>query len=176
MKKIVILKWSSFIVLIIILLCGVYYYFFLNDWQRGFLERSLQYTSFNKSEYETKGLDFSHHNGRLDWGKLKDARKSHNINFMIFKATEGNTFKDSYYTKNIHNARKYGYICGAYHFFIPWIPSVLQAHNYISHAKLQKGDLPPIVDVEREAMVMSRHRIQETLLSLLKQLEKEFGT
>lgn len=158
-------------------LCGLFYYLFINDgYKKGFTARKLIYKSFDRTDYQIKGFDFSHHNGQIDWDKAKEAYDNHNIKFTIFKATEGKSLKDKHYKRNYAKAKSHGYICGAYHFFIPWIPSKLQAENYSSYAILNSGDLPPIVDVERESKIMSKHRYQETLLRLLQRLEKIYGT
>lgn len=157
-------------------ICGLFYYLFVNDGDdTGFATILLNYKSFNKVDYPIKGFDFSHHNGAIDWAQTKLAYDKHNIRFIIFKATEGRSMEDLHYKENYANAKAHGFICGAYHFFLPWIPSKFQAENFSSSALLKDGDLPPIVDVETESKIMSRHRYQETLLKLLQRLEDTYN-
>lgn len=61
------------------------------------------------------GIDVSHHQGRIDWKKVRSA----GIQFSYIKATEGTTYRDPNYRVNFDGARKAGVIPGAYHFALP---------------------------------------------------------
>lgn len=99
--------------------------------------------------FGTHGIDISHHNGIIDWGSLeKETDYPSSPKFCFIKATEGTDLKDPRFKSNWENAKKIGLITGAYHFFNPESDPGLQALNFILTAKLQKGDLPPVIDFE----------------------------
>lgn len=97
----------------------------------------------NKKNLTIKGIDISHHNVISDWNKIDT-----NIKFVFIKSTEGKSFKDPKFDSNWKNAKKHGFIRGAYHFFSPNISAEEQFLNFKNNVKLSKGDLPPVVDVE----------------------------
>ncbi|PZX18047.1 lysozyme [Breznakibacter xylanolyticus] len=96
------------------------------------------------SAYEVFGVDVSKHSGKIDWGKLK----SNGVDFAYIKATEGIDYVDPLYKKNYKALREQGLLFGAYHFFRFCKDGRQQALHFIKHARLQKGDLVPVVDVE----------------------------
>ena len=65
-------------------------------------------------EKEGFGIDVSHHNGDIDWAKLKDAE---DLLFVYVKATEGATHMDRNFKANAKGAAEAGYLTGSYHFF-----------------------------------------------------------
>jgi len=91
------------------------------------------------------GIDLSHHQGDIDWEKIDKNNKPH---FIFFKVTEGNSLTDTKYAEHIKSARKLNIPCGAYHFFGYQSSGKQQAQHFIRNAKLQKGDLHPVLDVE----------------------------
>ncbi len=91
------------------------------------------------------GIDVSHHNGTIDWSKVKKA----GVNFVYIKASEGLTLGDDQYATNIAGARAQSIPPGAYHFFIPTSSVAQQVTNFCSKVgSLQAGDLPPVLDAE----------------------------
>ncbi|MCX6232371.1 MAG: glycoside hydrolase family 25 protein [Bacteroidetes bacterium] len=100
-------------------------------------------------EYSVHGIDVSKYQERINWENVKKMRvDSICISFAFIKATEGKTIIDRYFSINWENARKNHIIRGAYHFYRPDINSKMQADNFISNVVLEKGDLPPVLDVE----------------------------
>jgi lysozyme len=91
------------------------------------------------------GIDLSHHQGTINWDKVDQSDKP---KFIFFKVTEGNNITDSKYAEHVENARKLNIPCGAYHFFGYQSDGKSQALHFIKNAKLQKGDLHPVLDVE----------------------------
>jgi len=70
--------------------------------------------------YEVHGIDISHYQGKIDWELLTHNREAKfPIHFIFLKATEGGDHGDDTFTQNFGQARKYGFIRGAYHYFIP---------------------------------------------------------
>lgn len=99
--------------------------------------------------YEVHGVDISHYQGAIDWEKLM-GNKALNfpIQFVFLKATEGGDHLDATFAYNFEQARRHGFICGAYHYFIPKTDARKQADFFISTVQLSEGDLPPVLDVE----------------------------
>ncbi|WP_280637246.1 peptidoglycan-binding protein [Alkalihalobacillus sp. BA299] len=95
------------------------------------------------------GLDVSHHQGSIDWPKVKAAGKS----FVFIKVTEGVGFIDPKFHENYVAAKKEGFIVGAYHYATPAIDDAIEEADYfvdtlLKFNALQKGDLPPVLDLE----------------------------
>jgi len=103
----------------------------------------LRYSS-SHSQYEVKGIDVSHYQGDINWQEVRQD----GIQFAFIKATEGVSLVDSQFTTNWEAARANGIRCGAYHFYRPSVLSTDQARHFLSHADLQPGDLPPVLDLE----------------------------
>lgn len=99
--------------------------------------------------YSIHGMDVSHHNGVIDWPdasamKVKDIK----MGFVFIKATEGISLIDDRFMQNWVNAKKYNLPRGAYHFFNASVSGKAQAETFIERVQLQKGDLPPVLDIE----------------------------
>lgn len=99
--------------------------------------------------YTLHGIDVSHHNARIDWEKVKKLKsKDVKIDFVYIKATEGATHLDRQFERNWSEAKNVGIKRGAYHFYNPRVYSNDQAAHFIKTVKMQKGDLPPVLDLE----------------------------
>ncbi len=102
------------------------------------------------SNYSIHGIDVSRHQSAIDWKGVKAMQiKDIKIGFGFMKATEGIQNVDGRFRKNWFEAKKAGIPRGAYHFFIPSKSGKAQADNFISTVHLEKGDLPPVLDVEQ---------------------------
>jgi lysozyme len=94
--------------------------------------------------------------------KVKDV----SLRFSIIKATEGISGRDWQFRRNWKKAREAGLARGAYHFFIASRDGAQQAENFIAAVKLEKGDLPPVLDVEqtnRQSPAQIRKRVRDFL-------------
>lgn len=131
--------------------------FYHGVWDRGELQKSLLPNSVN-----VYGIDVSKYQSTMLWNGLyllTDGMGRYNsffkgkysvpISFVFVKATQGSTIVDPYYTDFSEKARHIAYACGAYHVFSSLSSPVEQAKNYISTVRLNKGDLPPVLDIER---------------------------
>lgn len=96
-------------------------------------------------QYVLKGIDVSHYQAKINW---KQIAQNQEIKFVFIKATEGNNYKDSTFQRNWSGAKSVGLKRGAYHFFRPNVSVEWQIKNFIQQVKLEKGDLPPVLDVE----------------------------
>ena len=59
---------------------------------------------------------------------------------------------------NFNEARKNGFIRGAYHFYNPKTDALRQADFFIRSVKLETGDLPPVLDIETRSDNMDKLR------------------
>lgn len=123
--------------------------------------------------YSVIGIDVSHHQGDIQWGKMNPEGCQHPLKFVFIKATEGGDFKDENYEKNLAGAREAGLACGSYLFFNPSTPASAQADFFIRNVSLMPGDLPPVIDVERRGN--SPQSLQKSLLECLRILENHYG-
>ncbi len=91
------------------------------------------------------GIDVSHHQGTIDWKKVKAA----GVQYVFLKATEGATFVDKMYATNRAAAKAVGIPSGAYHFFRPKVAVQTQIDNFLKTVgSLKEGELPPVLDIE----------------------------
>ena len=71
------------------------------------------------------------------------------VEFAIAKATEGATITDNNLEMNRKGIRAAGLRFGAYHFLSPTSSAKQQAERFIAEAKLERGDIVPVLDVEK---------------------------
>jgi GH25 family lysozyme M1 (1,4-beta-N-acetylmuramidase) len=93
------------------------------------------------------GIDVSHHNGDIDFGKVRDAGHR----FVLMKATQDIDFIDPRFPTNLARARAAGLAVGAYHFFDYTLDGRSQADHFLDRVEAAGGiddALPPVVDVE----------------------------
>lgn len=166
------LLWISGMVLVV-LYAVVLYYIFVGPFS---MRWRAQFGSVPEPQgYEVRGIDISHYQQKIDWAKLQDAEiNGHPIRFVIIKATEGVNLKDINFKQNIRQARRRNMITGAYHFYIPGSNPKRQAECFIQNVKLERGDLPPILDVEKMGS-LSNKELQEDVLTWLELVEKHYG-
>ncbi len=100
--------------------------------------------TLRRSDYSVHGIDVSHYQSRIDWQKVAEQ----DVHFAFIKATEGETLRDSLFTRNWEAMKTAGIKRGAYHFFHPSISAATQAQHFALSVNLQDGDLPPVLDVE----------------------------
>ena len=94
----------------------IFYYFFVGPY--GFRWRAIYGDAKYPSGYEIRGIDISHYQGEIDWEQLQHAMiEKCPIRFIMIKATEGSSRLDPNFNENFRNARDYGFIRGAYHFW-----------------------------------------------------------
>ena len=100
--------------------------------------------------YKIHGIDVSKYQNEISWEDVKQMQvKKVKIDFAFIKATEGISRVDDNFKQNFSNAKNAGVPRGAYHFFISSRSGKAQAENFIETVHLQKGDLPPVLDIEQ---------------------------
>lgn len=120
--------------------------------------------------YEIKGLDISHHQGKIDWPTLN---RENDFRFINMKATEGSDFTDKKFKFNWENAKKTELTTGAYHFFSMSSSGQDQAAHFIRTVPKVKDSLPPVVDVEIH-LGHNRQKVKQELQTMLHQLEQRY--
>ncbi|HET7460952.1 MAG TPA: GH25 family lysozyme [Longimicrobium sp.] len=99
----------------------------------------------SRAEFPVRGVDVSHHQGRVDWARVRGA----GYEFAYLKATEGATYVDSTYARNRDAARRAGLVTGPYHFFTLCTDAAAQAAMFLAVQPPDHGrSLPPAVDLE----------------------------
>lgn len=102
------------------------------------------------ADYLIHGIDVSRYQRTINWDDVKEMQvKNIKIGFAFIKATEGTDRVDERFESNWIAAEEAGITKGAYHFFIAGKDGKAQAKNFIQIAKLKKGDLPPVLDIEQ---------------------------
>jgi lysozyme len=119
------------------------------------------------TDYQIHGIDISHHQSVIKWEAVKEMKvKGIQLGFVFMKASEGYASRDWQFGRNWRKAKEVGMPRGAYHFFLPNKNGKLQADNFIAAVDLEKGDLPPVVDIEETYgvdPVLIRKRLKEWL-------------
>lgn len=136
------------------------------------------YKSFHiniPDKYAIHGIDVSYAQGKIDWQKVRAmSEDSVHISFAFIKATEGVASIDPYFQRNWREAAKAGIICGAYHYFKPSKNGKWQARLFMQTVKVERGDLPMVVDVE-ELNRVSPDKMRQELKDYLSTIEKKTG-
>lgn len=142
-----------------------FYYFFVMP--TGFRWRALYGDPVypDGEGFEIQGIDISHYQGKIDWEKLRNAMINKAlVRFIIIKSTEGSTLIDENFKDNFYNAREYGFIRGAYHFYSTKSAARQQAYHFLRNVQLEEGDLPPVLDVEHIPEGMQTQEFQKEIL------------
>lgn len=182
-------NWAGYVALaglVLVLLSPFYYGYVLKTfsatwrWIRDIGEdpNYRTYKSFGikiPTAYHIHGIDVSYAQGKIDWQKVRAMEEdSVRIRFAFVKATEGLLGVDPYFKRNWREAPKVGITCGAYHYFHPNKDGLWQARFFLQNAKMEPGDLPPVVDVEVLDKV-SPQKMRKELSAYLKHLKQKTG-
>ena len=123
------------------------------DWWMNRKSRFVRYPAFGISipeNYLIHGIDVSKYQQTISWDAVKEMKvKDIQLDFVFIKATEGIINTDPQFKRNWKKSKQAGMIRGAYHFFLATKDGREQAENFISAVDLEKGDLPPVVDIEQ---------------------------
>lgn len=113
----------------------------------GLLAAALLCATTIPASAEQQGIDISHYDGAVDFAAVKTSGHG---DFTYIKATEGEGYVDSRFTRNRQSASAAGVPWGPYHFFRAY--SVASAQTQADHFwQTIKGtgySLRPVVDVE----------------------------
>jgi lysozyme len=120
-----------------------------------------------------RGIDVSHYQGRIDWPVVAASGPR----FVFLKATEGVRYVDPTYLRNKLGAERAGLIVGAYHFATPNRhpnDAVREADHFVDTARLQPGNLVPVLDLETTGG-LSHRRLTRWILAWLRQVRDRLG-
>jgi len=129
-----------------------------------------------KSKYYIRGIDVSHHQGVIDWTKVKED----NVKFAFVKATEGGNHVDKQLKYNITQSKKNKIPVGAYHYYRFNRTPYQQFLNYKNNVHKKSIDFPPVIDVEyhsNEALknLENKKKFISDLKTLQTLLHKHYG-
>jgi lysozyme len=120
------------------------------------------------------GFDVSEYQSIIDWENTYNIDESFEMSFVFIRATAGNNKIDRRFKENWKNAKARNLICGAYHYYRPNENSFEQANNFIKTVKLKKGDLPPVLDIEKLPKTQSIANLKLGLRRWLEIVEKHY--
>jgi lysozyme len=107
------------------------------------------------------------------------------VAFIIVKATQGATRVDKKFSANFDTAKRRGYLVGAYHFYSQAVSPELQADNFIRTVCLSKGDIMPVLDIEKNCyndcattpdLLIPKDSLVRNLRIFIAKLEQHYGT
>lgn len=124
---------------------------------------------------KTYGIDVSHYQGKIDWEKVEKIQDSFPVSFVFVRATAGTIKVDRQFRKNWELSQSKGFIRGAYHYYRPNENSLFQADNFIKTVQLQKGDLPPVLDIEDIPRIQSMDSLKLGLRKWLRRVGQHYG-
>ena len=146
-------------------------------WNRK-LPRFRRYPEFGieiPSNFPIHGIDVSKYQDFIDWDQVKAMRVENvQINFAFIKATEGLASIDSYFIRNWLKAQNAQLVRCAYHYFLATKSGKAQAENFIRVVVLEKGDLPPVLDVEQPYGAPA-DKIRKNIKEFLQTVEQYYG-
>jgi lysozyme len=170
-------RWTFWVggAVVIIVYVWLFYYFFVSPF--GFRWRALFGDPVTPQGYDIHGIDISHYQGKIDWEVLRNRGMIDRcpIRFVMIKATEGTDRIDPNFEDNFAQALEYGFTRGAYHFYSIHSPADRQARFFIENVDLQKGDLPPVLDVESKPKSQSEEDFKKSVLEWLNIVEEHYG-
>ena len=126
---------------------------------------------------KTFGIDMSHYQRKEDiaWDSLSIANRAIPIEFVVLRATMGNHSSDRNFDDFWQLAKQHQLIRGAYHFYRADEDPVRQANNFLENVKLEEGDLPPILDIEKIPKRKSNAKLVEDLKIWCRIVEETYG-
>ncbi|MFV8373891.1 glycoside hydrolase family 25 protein [Flavobacterium sp. LB1P71] len=128
-----------------------------------------------KHEGKSIGLDVSEYQGKISWSYVDTLEKKYPLHFVFIRATVGKDRKDRQFNRNWLGAKENEMIRGAYHYYRPNENSLEQAKLFIKTVTLRKGDLPPILDIEKLPKNQSLDSLKVGLKRWLKAVELHYG-
>lgn len=133
------------------------------------------YQVLRKHSDQVYGFDVSEYQGKIDWKKANSIEDTFPLKFVFIRATAGKNKIDTKFKENWRDSKKNKFIRGAYHYYRPNENSIEQANNFIKNVKLQKGDLPPVLDIEKLPKEQSLDSLKVGLRRWLKRVEEHYN-
>ena len=127
-----------------------------------------------KHEGKAVGIDVSEYQGKISWSYVDTIENQYPLHFVFIRATAGNDLVDRRFKRNWEGAKKNKMIRGAYHYYRPNENSLEQAELFIKTVRLQKGDLPPVLDIEKLPKNQSMTNLKKGLRRWLQAIENHY--
>ena len=132
------------------------------------------YEVLHKHDDKAIGFDVSEYQSEIDWEQTYHIDESFELSFVFIRATAGKNKVDKRFKENWKASKERQLIRGAYHYYRPNENSIEQANNFIKNVKLEKGDLPPVLDIEKLPKSQSIDSLKVGLRRWLKKVEKHY--
>ena len=133
------------------------------------------YQLLEKHEGKSIGLDVSEYQGKIRWTYVDTLENKYPLHFVFIRATVGKDRKDRQFNRNWLGAKENKMIRGAYHYYRPNENSIEQAQLFIKTVTLEKGDLPPVLDIEKLPKNQSIKNLKLGLKRWLNAVETHYG-
>lgn len=118
------------------------------------------------------GVDVSVYEPNIDWRALR----SQGFKFALVRATSSLTYVDPKFAEHWSGARDAGILRGAYHYLFGGQDAKRQAESFLKTVGTDKGELPPIVDLEDAYNEgVPNNKLISTCKEFLDIIEQEFG-
>ena len=128
-----------------------------------------------KHQGKSIGIDVSEYQGEISRSYVDTLENKHPLHYVFIRATVGKDRKDRKFEKNWLGAKENKMIRGAYHYYRPNENSLEQAELFIKTVTLQKGDLPPVLDIEKLPKNQSIANLKLGLKRWLHAVESHYG-
>lgn len=153
----------------------LYYFSFKSDkvLKQDKIDGARIYQVLKRHDDHVIGFDVSEYQGEIEWKKI-DSIEMHPLRYVFIRATAGSDKVDAKFNENWRNAHKTDLICGAYHYYRPNENSIEQAKNFVQTVKLKKGDLPPVLDIEKLPNIQSMENLKLGLKRWVEYVEQHY--
>ena len=132
------------------------------------------YQVLEKHEGKSIGLDVSEYQEKISWSYVDTLEQKYPLDFVFIRATVGKDRVDRQFKRNWLGAKDNKMIRGAYHYYRPNENSIEQAELFIKTVTLRKGDLPPVLDIERLPKNQSIDSLKVGLKRWLQKVESHY--
>ncbi len=154
----------------------LYYFSFKSDkiYKEDKMAQARIFQVLKNHQDKVVGFDVSQFQGNINWKEIDSVEHLVPLQFVFIRATAGNDKVDSKFKENWKNAKEHNFIRGAYHYYRPNENSIEQANNFIKTVKLQKGDFPPVLDIEQLPKNQSIDSLKVGLKRFLKKIDEHY--
>ncbi len=175
-KKTFIKEGLAFLLFAIVTTSFTYSYYYSSE--TGEEVPAITYNEFGieiPGSFAIHGIDVSRYQQEVQWKAVKEMKVNDvQLGFAFIKATQGTDRTDPVYSLNWEQAKEASIARGAYHFYNPKESGKLQAKHFIKTVKLEKGDLPPVLDIE-VIQGVSTKKLRKELKTWLKEVEDHYN-
>lgn len=132
------------------------------------------YEVLHRHDDKAFGFDVSEYQSTINWEETYSIDEAFELSFVFIRATAGSDKLDRRFKDNWKGAEERQLIRGAYHYYRPNENSIAQADNFIKNVQLKKGDLPPVLDIEKLPKTQSIDSLKVGLRRWLNRVEAHY--